>query len=270
MTAETSSGEPPVVSPATVSHVVRLDLSGRTALVTGGASGIGLACATRLAAAGASVVVADRDGPAATRVAAEIGATALVIDLSDPAVVDTVGAEVDIVVNNAGLQHVAPIEQFPPERFELIQRVMVEAPFRLVRRTLPHMYARGWGRVVNISSVHGLRASAYKVAYVSAKHALEGMTKVLALEAAAHGVTANCVNPGYVRTPLVENQIAAQASTHGIPESEVLEKIMLARSAIKRLIEPAEVAELVAYLCSPAASYITGASITMDGGWTAH
>jgi 3-hydroxybutyrate dehydrogenase len=146
---------------------------------------------------------------------------------------------------------------------------MLQAPFRLVRQALPGMYARGWGRIVNISSVHGLRASAYKSAYVSAKHGLEGFTKVVAIEGAAHGVTANCVSPGYVRTPLVEGQIEAQAATHGIPPAEVVEKIMLARSAIKRLVEPDEVAELVAYLCSPVASAITGSSITMDGGWSA-
>jgi 3-hydroxybutyrate dehydrogenase len=161
------------------------------------------------------------------------------------------------------------VEDFPPERFEYLHRVMLQAPFRLVRQALPGMYARGWGRIVNISSVHGLRASAYKSAYVSAKHGLEGFTKVVAIEGAAHGVTANCVSPGYVRTPLVEGQIEAQAASHGIPAAEVVEKIMLARSAIKRLVEPDEVAELVAYLCSPVASAITGSSITMDGGWSA-
>ncbi|MEV0720647.1 SDR family oxidoreductase, partial [Asanoa sp. NPDC050611] len=190
-------------------------------------------------------------------------------DLTDPDAVERVDAAVDVLVNNAGFQHVAPLPEFPPDTFAALQRVMVEAPFRLVRRALPHMYARGWGRVVTISSVHGLRASAYKSAYVTAKHGVEGLSKVIALEGAPHGVTANCINPGYVRTPLVEGQIADQARTHGIPESEVLSTILLARSALKRLVEPAEVAELLAYLCTPAASFITGASIAMDGGWTA-
>jgi 3-hydroxybutyrate dehydrogenase len=147
---------------------------------------------------------------------------------------------------------------------------MLEAPFRLVRGALPHMYAQGWGRVVNVSSVHGLRASAFKSAYVTAKHGLEGLSKVVALEGAEHGVTSNCVNPAYVRTPLVEGQIADQARTHGIEPAEVIEKIMLAKAAIKRLIEPAEVADAVAWLCSPSATSVTGTSLVMDGGWSAH
>lgn len=263
------TGEPSAPNQAGRAHVVRLDLSGRAALVTGAGSGIGRAVAGRLAAAGAKVILVDRDAEAVRAVAVETGGTAVTVDLSDADVIETLDASVDIIVNNAGLQHVAPVEDFPPERFAYLQRVMVEAPFRLVRLALPHMYDRGWGRIVNISSVHGLRASPYKVAYVAAKHALEGLTKVVAVEAGSHGVTANNINPGYVRTPLVEGQVAAQAAVHGISEAEVLEKIMLARPAIKRLIEPDEVAELVAYLCSPAAAYITGASIAMDGGWTA-
>ncbi|MDH6144838.1 3-hydroxybutyrate dehydrogenase [Kitasatospora sp. GP30] len=245
-------------------------LTGRTALVTGAAGGIGRACAHALAAAGATVHVVDLAAETARAVAAEIGGTAQVVDLSDPAAVDTLPCEVDIVVNNAGLQHVAPVQDFPPERFALIQRVMVEAPFRILRRTLPHMYRRGWGRVVNISSVHGLRASPFKVAYVAAKHGLEGLSKVVALEGAPHGVTSNCVNPGYVRTPLVERQIADQALAHQIPEQEVVERVLLERSAIKRLIEPAEVAQAALWLCSDAAAFMTGTSLTLDGGWTAH
>ncbi|MBC3839677.1 3-hydroxybutyrate dehydrogenase [Streptacidiphilus sp. 4-A2] len=244
-------------------------LAGRKALVTGAASGIGQACAVALAAAGAQVYVVDIAADAARRVAAEVGGTALVTDLSDPGAVDALPGDADIVVNNAGLQHVAPVHDFPPERFALIQRVMVEAPFRILRRTLPHMYRQEWGRVVNISSVHGLRASPFKSAYVTAKHALEGLSKVVALEAGAHGVTSNCVCPGYVRTPLVEDQIANQALAHGIPEEDVVERVMLEHSAIKRLIEPAEVAQAALWLCSPASGYVTGTSLVLDGGWTA-
>ncbi len=178
-------------------------------------------------------------------------------------------AEVDILVNNAGFQHVAPLTEFPPERFALMQQVMVTAPFLLLRRTLPHMYANGWGRVINISSVHGLRASAYKSAYVAAKHALEGLSKVTAIEGAEHGVTSNCVNPGYVRTPLVEKQVGDQAAAHGIDASDVLTDVLLARSPIKRLLEPEEVAAAVLWLCSPHTAYINGASVPLDGGWGA-
>ncbi|HEV8175049.1 MAG TPA: SDR family NAD(P)-dependent oxidoreductase, partial [Actinoplanes sp.] len=216
-----------------------MTLDGRTAVVTGGASGIGRACALRLAAEGAAVVVLDRDGTAAANLATEIGrARAIAVDLTDLDAIDALDIDADIVVNNAGIQHVAPIEDFPPETFSVMLRLMVEAPFRLVRRSLPGMYARGWGRIVNISSVHGIRASEFKVAYVTAKHALEGLSKVIALEGAAHGVTSNCVNPAYVRTPLVDKQIAAQAEAHGIGPDEVVEKIMLAPAALKRLLEP--------------------------------
>ncbi len=245
-------------------------LKGRSALVTGAASGIGRACAVALADAGAFVYVVDLAKEAAERVAEEIGGSPRVTDLSDPATIDGLPTTIDIVVNNAGLQHIAPLHEFPPDRFALIQRIMVEAPFHIIRRALPHMYARGWGRIVNLSSVHGLRASAFKGAYVTAKHAMEGLSKVAALEGAPHGVTSNCVNPGYVRTPLVEAQLADQARSHGIAESEVLEKIMLERSAIKRLIEPEEVAAAVLWLCSENAGFVTGASLPLDGGWTAH
>jgi 3-hydroxybutyrate dehydrogenase len=244
-------------------------LSGRTALVTGGASGIGRACAQRLAAAGAKVLVVDRDEGPADEVAAQVGGTAVVADLSDPGVVDRLGLDADILVNNAGLQHVAPVEEFDPEQFALILRLMLETPFRLARLLLPRMYERRWGRIVNISSVHGHRASPYKSAYVSAKHGLEGLSKTIALEAAGKGVTSNTVCPGYVRTPLVEGQIADQARTHGIDESEVLDQVLLARTPVKRLVEPAEVAECVAYLCGPGTDSITGASFVLDGGWTA-
>ncbi len=248
---------------------VNVDLTGRSALVTGAASGIGKACAERLARAGATVTVLDLNGDGAEKVAAEIGGVALQADLSDYDVLDSLEISADIVVNNAGVQHVAAMEDFPPEKFSMILRIMLEAPFRIVRKALPGMYEKGWGRVVNISSVHGLRASPYKSAYISAKHGLEGLSKVIALEGGPKGVTSNCICPAYVRTPLVEGQIADQAKTRGIPESEVIEKVMLTGPAIKRLVEPEEVAEMVAFLCTPEASFVTGASLTMDGAATA-
>jgi 3-hydroxybutyrate dehydrogenase len=246
------------------------DLDGRSALVTGGGGGIGRACVRALAEAGAKVHVVDRDQAAAEEIAGEVGGWAHVVDLTDVTALDRLPTEIDILVNNAGLQHVAPLHEFPVDKFTLLQQVMVTAPFLLIRRGLPHMYQRGWGRIVNISSAHGLRASANKAAYVTAKHGLEGLSKVAALEGAAHGVTSNCINPGYVRTPLVSNQIADQARLHGIGEEEVVEHIMLARSAIKRLIEPEQVAALVLWLCSAHASAMTGAALSVDGGWTAN
>jgi 3-hydroxybutyrate dehydrogenase len=259
--------------PPSPGPLVPVDLSGRRALVTGAASGIGAAIAERLVVAGAVVLAVDRDEPGLEDLADRLGDTAVepfVADLADLDAIADLPSDVDVLVNNAGVQHVAPIEQFPPETFELILRLMLHAPFRLVRQCLPHMYASGWGRVVNISSAHGLRASAYKSAYVTAKHGLEGLSKVIALEGAPHGVTSNCVNPGYVRTALVEKQIADQAATHGIPEDEVIEKVLLEHMAVKRLVEPDEVAELAVFLCGPASASITGASLTVDGGWTAH
>jgi 3-hydroxybutyrate dehydrogenase len=254
------------VAPGT--SAVELDLTGRSALITGAASGIGRAYAERLARAGASMTVLDLNGDAAKEVADEIGGEAMQADLSDYEVLDGLQVEADIVVNNAGLQHVAAVEDFPPERFSTILRVMLEAPFRIARSALPGIYDKGWGRMINISSVHGLRASPFKVGYISAKHGLEGFSKVVALEGGPHGVTSNTICPAYVRTPLVEGQIADQARTRGIPENEVIEKVMLTGPAIRRLIEPEEVAEVAAFLCAPEASIINGASLTMDGGAT--
>ena len=251
------------------------DLAGRRVVVTGGGGGIGAACAQRLAAAGGHVVVLDLDGEAAARTAERIGGSAVTVDLADPAALARVCepggpvAGADVIVNNAGLQHVSPIEDFPTERFSLILRLMLEAPFQIVRAALPHMYAQGWGRVVNVSSVHGLRASPQKSAYVAAKHGLEGLSKVIALEGGGRGVTSNTICPSYVRTALVEGQIAAQAAAHGIPESRVLEEVLLSAPSVKRLLEPAEVAEMAAYLCSPAGSFANGSSFVLDGGWSA-
>ncbi|MFJ3779403.1 3-hydroxybutyrate dehydrogenase [Streptomyces sp. NPDC090075] len=256
-----------------------LDLRGRTALVTGAAGGIGRACALRLAAAGARVRAVDRDAPGLAELVDAAGrapGTAdgavepHVLDLTDLDAAERAAAGTDVLVNNAGIQLVRPIEEFPPDVFHTVLTVMLEAPFRLIRGALPHMYGQGWGRIVNMSSVHGLRASAYKSAYVAAKHGLEGLSKTAALEGAPHGVTSNCVNPGYVRTPLVEKQLADQARAHGIPEERVLSEVLLTDSAVRRLVEPEEVAEAVAYLCGPHASFVTGTSLVLDGGWTAH
>ncbi|MFD7130782.1 3-hydroxybutyrate dehydrogenase [Streptomyces sp. NPDC059894] len=257
------------------SHAPSLDLGGRTALVTGAAGGIGRACALRLAAAGAKVRAVDRDAPGLqTLTESAAGLPGVVephvLDLTDLDAAESAAAGTDVLVNNAGLQLVRPLEDFPPDVFHTVLTVMLEAPFRLIRGALPHMYGQGWGRIVNVSSVHGLRASAYKSAYVAAKHGLEGLSKTAALEGAAHGVTSNCVNPAYVRTPLVERQLADQAEAHGLPEERVLSEVLLRDSAVRRLIEPEEVAEAVAYLCGPSASFVTGTSLVLDGGWTAH
>ncbi len=244
------------------------DLAGRTALVTGGASGIGLACVHEFAGRGARVIVADFNAEAARAAAADVGGESWVVDLSDTSAQEDLDLDVDILVNNAGIQTVAPIEQFDPERWRFMHRLMVESPFLLIRAALPSMYERKWGRIINISSAHGLRASPFKSAYVAAKHALEGLSKVTALEGGPHGVTSNCINPGYVRTPLVEKQIADQAKVHGIAESEVVQKVMLTEAAIKRLVEADEVASLAGWLASDKAGMVTGGSYTMDGGWT--
>ncbi|MDT0468767.1 3-hydroxybutyrate dehydrogenase [Streptomyces gibsoniae] len=262
-------------SPLSAPHAPSLDLGGRTALVTGAAGGIGRACVLRLAAAGAKVRAVDRDAAGLDALAGAAdglpgSVEPYVLDLTDLDAAELAADGTDVLVNNAGLQLVRPLDEFPPDVFHTVLTVMLEAPFRLIRRALPHMYGQGWGRIVNVSSVHGLRASAFKSAYVAAKHGLEGLSKTAALEGAPHGVTSNCVNPAYVRTPLVEKQLADQAKAHGIPEERVLTEVLLQDTAVKRLIEPEEVAEAVAYLCSPAASFITGTSLVLDGGWTAH
>jgi 3-hydroxybutyrate dehydrogenase len=254
------------------------DFTGKIALVTGAASGIGLAVAQDFARQGIHVTLSDIDVERGQAAADQLeGARFQRVDMSRPEEVDalvhgTIEAQgrIDILVNNAGIQHVAPLVDFPEEKWRQIIEIMLTAPFLLTRAVLPGMYERNWGRIINVSSVHGLRASAFKSAYVAAKHGLIGLTRVTALEAAEHGVTCNAICPSYVRTPLVEKQIAAQASIHGIPESEVVEKIMVTEGAIKRLLEPEEVAQLVTYLCSTAASGITGSAQTIDCGWTAH
>ena len=261
-------------------------LAGKRALVTGAASGIGLAVARRLVAAGCEVTMTDisridvaeligpHQGQREVRNLAG-SARACQADLADrEAIAELVrcAGHIDILVNNAGLQHVSPIESFPDDRWDVLLSVMITAPFLLTRAVLPGMYQAGWGRIINISSVHGLVASPFKSAYVTAKHALLGLTKVVALEAAASNpaVTAHAICPSYVRTPLVEAQISDQARAHGIDESEVLERVILAPNAIRKLIEPAEVADAVAFLCRPAAWTMSGSALTLDAGWLAH
>ena len=256
---------------------ISVDLTGRTALVTGAASGIGRAIAEDLSGRGARVVLADIDEAQLRAVAAPLrGSVAIRADMSSRdecrALVDRARAEcggIDILVNNAGLQFVSPVEDFPEDRWEHLIRVMLIGAFLLTKYSIPDMYRKGWGRIVNISSVHGVVASPFKSAYISAKHGLIGLTKTVALEAAERGVTVNAICPSYVRTPLVEKQIADQAKTHGLSAEDVVTKIMLEPAAIKRLLEPREVAAYVSFLCSDDAAGITGATQVIDCGWTA-
>ena len=247
----------------------------RVAIVTGGARGIGRAIAERLAREGCIVVIADMDEKG-REVAGSLGGHFVLADLGKPedcrmVVRKTVEKfrTVDILVNNAGIQHIAPIKDFPDEAWDRIMAIMLRAPFILTKAVWPIMEAKRRGRIVNIASVHGLAASASKSAYVSAKHGLVGLTKVAALEGGSVGITVNAVCPAYVRTDLVSGQVKEQARTHRIRESEVLARVFLEKAAIKRLIEPDEVAALVSYLCSDEASAMTGSAIPIDVGWTA-
>jgi 3-hydroxybutyrate dehydrogenase len=248
----------------------------KVALITGAASGIGLVCAERFARDGCNVVIADVNEEAGRSHAQRLGGHFVAADLSvrtgcRKLVDEALGLHgtVHILVNNAGFQHVSPIEEFPEEQWDRMIGLMLTAPFLLIRYCWPAMKKQKWGRVVNIGSIHSLIASPYKVGYIAAKHGLVGITKTAALEGGEHGITVNAICPAYVRTPLVDNQIADQARANRMSPEEVIEKIMLAPAAVKRLIEPAEVAEFAAYLCSEAAGTITGAALTMDLGWTA-
>ncbi|MFZ5918235.1 MAG: 3-hydroxybutyrate dehydrogenase [Chloroflexota bacterium] len=251
-------------------------MQNKVAVVTGGASGIGRAVAERCAADGAQVVIGDVQVEAGRAVARRIGGLFVESDLSRRAdcqaliecALEAFGA-VHILVNNAGFQHIDPIEVFPEDTWDRLLAVMLTAPFLLIKYAWPAMRAQSWGRVVNIASIHGLVASPFKSAYITAKHGLVGLTRVAALEGGEHGITVNAICPAYVRTPLVEDQIADQARTRGLLPENVIQNVMLEPAAVKRLIEPEEVAGLVAYLCSEAAGVVTGAAWAMDLGWTA-
>ena len=251
-------------------------LKDKIAIVTGAASGIGLAVAQSFAADGAKVVFADVNEAGLAQHAGALGHDYVVANLAKreecKRLVNVTlerHGRVDILVNVAGVQTVAPIDEFPEDRWDFIIGLMLSAPFYLTRYVWPSMKANGWGRIINLNSIHGLVASEFKAAYVSAKHGLMGLTKVTGLEGGPLGITVNSICPSYVRTPLVDNQIAAQAQTHGISEDEVIATIMLTKPSIKKLLEPATIAEVAKFLCSPTADSITGTAITIDGGWTA-
>ncbi len=248
----------------------------RTILITGAGSGIGRACAEAFAAQGARVVVHDV-APSGRAVADALHAPFVQADLSDPEAVRELAARalalcngrIDVLINNAGFQHISPVEDFDEAIWARMIQVMLIAPFQLIKHTLPAMKANGWGRVINVSSLHGVVASPYKSAYISAKHGLIGLTKTVALESGAYGVTVNAICPAYVRTAIVEKQIADQARTLNIPEADVIDNVMLGPAAIKRLIEPSEIAAFALYLASDAGAIITGAAHMLDLGWTA-
>ena len=248
-------------------------LSGRRALVTGSTSGIGLAIARALRAEGAEVVLngfGEEDEIAA--LCEELEARHVAADLTTAAGVEQLMAgagPVDILVNNAGMQHVAPVEEFPPEKWDAILALNLSAAFHTARLAVPHMKARGWGRIIATASAHSKAASPFKAAYVAAKHGIDGLTKVLALELAEHGVTANCISPGYVWTPLVENQIPDTMAARGMTREEVISKVLLEKQPTRKFVQPEEVAAMAVFLCRDEAQNINGANLSIDGGWTA-
>ncbi|HUP67044.1 MAG TPA: 3-hydroxybutyrate dehydrogenase [Sphingomicrobium sp.] len=252
-------------------------LDGKVALVTGSTSGIGLAIATALAGEGARVMI-NGFGPVEEieRICAELGAVHDSADMADPdaiqRMIERCSAELgdpDILVNNAGIQHVAPVDSFPPEKWDAVIAINLSAAFHTTRLVLPAMKARGWGRIINTASAHSLVASPNKSAYVAAKHGIAGFTKTVALETARDGITVNCISPGYVWTPLVERQIPDTMATRGLTRDEVIEDVLLAAQPTKRFVTPEEVAALALFLCRNEAGSITGANLSVDGGWTA-
>ena len=256
-----------------------MSLKGRTAVITGSNSGIGLGVAEELGKAGADVVLnsftdADEDHALAERIAAEhnIRCRYIAADMADPdqcrELIEKAG-RVDILVNNAGIQHVAPVDEFPREKWDAIIAIMLSSAFHTTAAALPGMRERGWGRIVNIASAHGLTASPYKAAYVAAKHGLVGLTKTVALETAEDAITANAICPGYVLTPLVEKQIPATMEKYGMDREQVIREVMLVRQPSKQFATVEQLGGTAVFLCSSAADQITGTTISVDGGWTA-
>jgi 3-hydroxybutyrate dehydrogenase len=248
-------------------------LSGKRALITGSTSGIGLAIARSLAAEGARVVLSGFGEEAQiAALCAELQASHVSADLSRRDGVEALMAgagPVDILVNNAGIQHVAPIESFPVEKWDQIIALNLTAAFDTARLAVPHMKAAGWGRIINVASAHSLTASPFKAAYVAAKHGLAGLTKTLALELATARITANCISPGYVWTPLVENQIPDTMAARGMTREEVIEQVLLVRQPTRQFVQPGDVGAMALFLCSEAAAQVNGANLSIDGGWTA-
>ena len=251
-------------------------LKDKVSIVTGAASGIGLSVANAFAEEGMKVVMADVNEEKLKAVAENLGCDYFAADLSKREsckyltdyAINKYG-KTDILINVAGIQNVAAIEDFPEDRWDFMISLMLTAPFLLTKYVWNSMKEQNWGRIINLNSIHGLVASEYKAAYVSAKHGLMGLTKTAALEGGAYGITVNSICPAYVRTPLVDDQIEAQAKNHGISKEEVVSKIMLQKSAIKTLLEPSTIADVVKFLCSEAGNNITGSALTIDGGWTA-
>jgi len=252
-------------------------LQGKVALVTGSTSGIGLAIAQALAAEGARLMINGfGDAAEIERECQLLGALHDGADMSKPAEIermmkrcaDELGP-VDILVNNAGIQHVSPVEDFPPEKWDAIIAINLSSAFHTTRLAVPAMKQRQWGRIINTASAHSLIASPNKSAYVAAKHGIAGFTKTVALETAKNGITANCISPGYVWTPLVEKQIPDTMKTRGLSREQVINDVLLAAQPTKRFVTPEEVAALALFLCREEAKSITGANISMDGGWTA-